>query len=122
MMRMNKNKKGQAGFVITVELLLIVTVLVIGLVAGLTKMRDQTVAELNDTSDAVGAIDQSFSVRGTTWLTPAAIVGATVGFQFDDGVDTAVAGGRVGGDAQVIIYGTAPVAATETTASENTAF
>ncbi len=111
MMRMNKNKKGQAGFVITVELLLIVVVLVMGLITGWTKVRDQSLAELGDTGDAIGAIDQSYINRGTNWLTALGPVAAHAGFQFDDAADTAAAA-VVGGDAATVSYGGAITAAT----------
>ena len=109
MMKMNKNKKGQAGFVITVELLLIVVILVMGLVSGWGKVRDMTVAELGDTGDAVGAIDQTYTLRGTNWTNPSGVIAAHAGFQFDDATDPVAAG--VGGDGIIIQYGTAPTAA-----------
>jgi len=108
---MNKNKKGQAGFVITVELLLIVVILVMGLVAGWTKVRDQTLAELSDTASGIGAMDQSYKVWGTQWLGPLAAAGiaAHAGFQFDDDVDNATLT-AVGGDGVTIGYSSAPTA------------
>ena len=109
MMRMNKNKKGQAGFVITVELLLIVVILVMGLITGWTKVRDQSVAELMDTGSAIGAIDQSYINFGTSWLSAVGPIAAHAGFQYDDAVDTGTAT-TVGGDGATIAYSTAPVA------------
>lgn len=109
MMRMNKNKKGQAGFVITVELLLIVVILVMGLITGWTKVRDQSVAELMDTGSAIGAIDQSYINFGTNWLGAIGPIAAHAGFQYDDAVDTAAAA-AVGGDGAIIAYSTAPTA------------
>lgn len=118
MMRMNKNKKGQAGFVITVELLLIVVILVMGLITGFTKLRDQSIAELGDTADAIGAIDQSYKHFGTTWLVAlSGSIAAHAGFQFDDAIDTATLT-AVGGDGAQVAYGTAPVGA----AAGNTLF
>lgn len=54
----------EAGFVVTVEMILVATVLVIGLVAGLTVLRDSVLSELSDTAQAFGAVDQSFGVSG----------------------------------------------------------
>jgi hypothetical protein len=105
MMRMNKNKKGQAGFVITVELLLIVVILVMGLVTGWAKVRDQSLAELGDTGDAIGAIDQSYQVMGTRWLTAIGIMAAHTPFGFTDAVDTA-ATTAIGGDGATQEYNT----------------
>lgn len=117
MMRMNKNKKGQAGFVITVELLLIVVILVMGLTTGWTKVRDQSIAELSDTGSAIGAIDQSYINYGTNWLGPlAGPIAAHAGFQFDDAVDTATLT-AVGGDGVLAAYSSAPTPAVTGTAA-----
>ncbi len=56
----------EAGFVVSSELVLIATVMVIGLLAGLTTVRDQVVQELADVADAVSEIDQSYSFSGIT--------------------------------------------------------
>lgn len=114
MMKMNKNKKGQSGFVITAELLLIVTILVFGLVTGWSKVRDQSLAELGDTGDAIGAIDQSYQVFGTRWLNGIALA-AHAGFAFLDDVDTA-APTDIGGDGQLQEYASTPTGAVTGTA------
>jgi hypothetical protein len=51
----------EAGFVVSTELVLIATILVIGLIVGQTTLRDQVVTELADVADAVSAIDQGFA-------------------------------------------------------------
>jgi len=56
----------QRGFVISTELVLIAVLLVIGLIAGLTTLRDQVVQELGDLAAAIGAINQSYSFSGVT--------------------------------------------------------
>lgn len=56
----------EAGFVVSTELILIATILVIGLIAGLTTVRDQVVQELGDTADAVSNINQSYSFSAVT--------------------------------------------------------
>jgi Flp pilus assembly pilin Flp len=56
----------QRGFVISTELVLIATIMVIGLIAGLTTLRDQVVQELGDVASAIGAINQSYSFSGVT--------------------------------------------------------
>lgn len=45
-----------AGFVITVELLLVTVLLGVGLLTGLTQLRDQTLAQLDATGQAIGSI------------------------------------------------------------------
>src|SRR5947209_295587 len=99
MMRMSARKKGrQAGFVVTAELLLISTVLVLGLLTGWTKVRDQVLAELSDTGSAIGAINQSYTVHGTTWDGTNTIAQVS-GFAFADLSDAnGGTGNAVGGD------------------------
>jgi hypothetical protein len=76
----------QDGFVITSELLLIVTILVIGLIVGMVAVRDAVVQELGDVAAAIGALDQSYQYNGTT--SACATQGAfTSGGQFVDQPD-----------------------------------
>ena len=56
----------EAGFVVSAELVLIATVLVIGMLVGLVTIRDQVVQELGDVADAFSEIDQSYSYSGVT--------------------------------------------------------
>ena len=112
-MKLNKNKKGQAGFVITAELLLITVVLVLGLVTGWAKLRDQTLAELSDTGSAIGSIDQGFEIVGTDWASGGGAVAATAGFGFQDVRDLGgESAGAIGGDSILIVYDAAAVLST----------
>lgn len=54
----------QGGFVLTTELVLLSTVLVIGLVAGMVSMRDALTAEMEDVSEAIGQLDQTYAFNG----------------------------------------------------------
>ena len=72
----------QRGFVISTELVLIAVLLVIGLIAGLTTLRDQVVQELGDLAAAIGAINQSYSFSGVTGHSA-----STAGSVFADLVD-----------------------------------
>ncbi len=49
------------GFILSSELVLIGTILVIGMITGLTSVRNAVVTELADVADAIGLIDQSYS-------------------------------------------------------------
>ena len=49
----------ESGFIVTMELLLIVTIVVIGMIAGLTVLRDAIVSELNDVAQAVDSMNQA---------------------------------------------------------------
>ncbi len=79
----------EAGFVVTVEMILVATVVVIGIVAGLTVVRDAILAELQDTANAINAVNQSYGIAGATVAgadadTPIAKNGNTV---FNDAVE-----------------------------------
>ncbi len=52
------------GFVISAELVLVLTIAVLGMVVGLTAVRDSITSELNDLSNAFGAINQSYNYKG----------------------------------------------------------
>ncbi len=54
--------------VLTFEWVLLISVLVIGIVGGLTAARDAIISELGDVAGAAVAIDQSFTVNADPWL------------------------------------------------------
>jgi hypothetical protein len=56
----------EAGFVVSTELALIATILVIGLVVGLTSIRDQVVQELADIGGMISQLNQSYSFSAIT--------------------------------------------------------
>lgn len=56
----------EAGFIVSAELVLIATILVIGLVVGLSEVQHAVNAELNDVGDAIGQLNQSYSFSGFT--------------------------------------------------------
>jgi Flp pilus assembly pilin Flp len=56
----------EAGFVVSTELALIATILVIGMVVGLTSIRDQVVQELADIAGMVSQLNQSYSFSAIT--------------------------------------------------------
>ena len=58
--------KDESGFVVSTELILIATILVIGMIVGLTTLRDQVVTELSDVADAISALDQSYAYSDIT--------------------------------------------------------
>jgi len=76
-------KKSQAGFVMTTELVLILSVMVIGMVVGLVTMRDSLTAEMEDVAEAIGQLDQSYAfdglvnAEGTAFLEGSGFVDAT---------------------------------------------
>ena len=54
----------EAGFIVSAELVLIATILVIGLIVGLSSIQHAIVQELNDVGDAVGRLNQSYFFSG----------------------------------------------------------
>ena len=54
----------EAGFIISAELVLVMTIGVLAMVVGLTAVRDSVTHEMNDISHAVGAVSQSYNVTG----------------------------------------------------------
>ncbi len=53
----------EAGFLISAELLLILTLMICGVVVGMATVRDALVQELGDVAEAIGALDQSYNYR-----------------------------------------------------------
>lgn len=61
---MKKQQKKQAGFIVSAELVLIATILVIGLIVGMVTIRNAMTAEMDDVAEAIGALDQSYTFQG----------------------------------------------------------
>ncbi len=55
---------GEDGVVLSAEIVLVATILVLGMIVGLVEVQAAVVAELSDLSTAVGNLDQSFSTSG----------------------------------------------------------
>jgi len=86
------NTKQSKGFVLTAELILLVTILILGSVIGMVSMRDSLNAEMDDVSEAIGALDQGYEFDGiVNDQATATIAGST----WDDAIDT-LAGDGVG--------------------------
>jgi len=56
----------EAGFVVSSELVLIATTLVLAITVGMASVRDQVVQELGDVAMAIASINQSYSFSGIT--------------------------------------------------------
>ena len=82
---LNNLWQDEAGFVITSELLIIVTIAVIGMIVGYVAIRDALVQELGDVAAAIGALDQSYNYAGVTNACSSAF---TRGGRFADQLDT----------------------------------
>ena len=60
----------ECGFIVSAELVLVATILVIGVVVGLSEIQHAVNAELNDVADAVGSLNQSYFTSGFTAKKP----------------------------------------------------
>ncbi len=78
-------QRKQGGFIMTSELILLVTVMVIGMIVGLVTMRDAATAEMEDVAEAIGQLDQSYAFSGMKNAEGTANVD---GSSFTDAVDT----------------------------------
>ncbi len=75
----------EAGFIVSAELVLIATLLVIGLIVGLSEVQHAIVSELNDVADAIGELNQCYSFSGFHKRDIGGVVHAvTYGSDFED--------------------------------------
>lgn len=74
--------RDEHGFIVSSELVFVATLLVIGMVTGLTTIRDQVLSELGDLADAVSEVDQSFTIAAMTGHSA-----STAGVDFTDEED-----------------------------------
>lgn len=72
----------EAGAIISAEIVLVATILVIGMIVGLKSVRDAVVTELADVAQAIANLDQSYSFTGITGHGA-----ATAGANFVDSAD-----------------------------------
>ena len=54
----------QQGFIVSIELILLSTILIIGLITGMTALRDAVVSELSDVGGAIQDLNQSYEFMG----------------------------------------------------------
>jgi hypothetical protein len=80
--------RDEAGFIISAELVLVATLLVIGLVVGLSEIQYAVAQELNDVADAIGALNQSYCFSGfSACKSNGGLKSAFAGSAFSDSVD-----------------------------------
>ena len=58
--------KEDAGAIVSAEIMLVASILVVGVIAGLASLRDSVVTELADVAQALANVNQSFSVSGVS--------------------------------------------------------
>lgn len=69
----------QCGAILSAELVLIMVLLVIGLIVGLTALRDAIALQLGDVAGAVAALDPGFEFGGLTYNSNGAFGGTALG-------------------------------------------
>ena len=81
--------RDEAGVILSAELVLVGTILVIGMLVGLVELQCAVVGELSDLGDALGNLDQSYQTSGiTSFKSYGRIKAATAGARYQDGPDT----------------------------------
>lgn len=80
--------RDDAGFIVSAELVLVATLLVIGLVVGLSEIQHSVVQELNDVGEAIGKLNQSYAYTGfSAWKNCWGVKSYTNGSFFVDVAD-----------------------------------
>ena len=78
----------ETGFVVSAELVLVLTIAVLAMVVGLTALRDALSHELVDLGNAFGSANQSYNVNGLSKPKHRGKAhGAIAGFGFNDNAD-----------------------------------
>lgn len=54
----------ESGVIVSAEIVLVGTILVLGMITGLVELQAAVLYELTDLSDAIGNVDQSFQTSG----------------------------------------------------------
>ena len=79
--------KDENGFIISAELVLVMTIGVLAMVVGLTAVRDSVTHEMNDISHAIGAVSQTYTVNGLEKACHNGSHASIKGFGFNDDAD-----------------------------------
>jgi hypothetical protein len=77
----------ESGVIISAELVLVLTIAVLAMVVGLTEVTVAVNTELNDISNAIGALNQSFSFTGFCSTSHGKLKSFVAGSAFFDRVD-----------------------------------
>ena len=77
----------ESGVILTAELVLIATILVLGVVVGLVELQSAIIGELNDLGSAFGNLSQSYSISGFGSVKPGGFKARTFGAAFTDTLD-----------------------------------
>ena len=76
------------GVILSAELVLIGTILILGMIVGLVGLQTAVVAELSDLGNSFGNLDQSYQTSGVTSLKFNGVRASTAGSSFFDSPDS----------------------------------
>ncbi|MCA9076313.1 MAG: hypothetical protein KDA93_14885 [Planctomycetaceae bacterium] len=78
------------GFIVSAELVIVATLVVVGLIVGLSEVQHAVVSELNDVGDAIGSLNQGYRFSGFRKLKNAggALGAQSYGSRFADTMDS----------------------------------
>ncbi len=74
----------EAGAVVSGDLVLVMTFVVLGLLVGLVELQDSIVNELNDIGEAIGSLNQSYYAHGKSSTSGRVLKAASAGSSFTD--------------------------------------
>jgi hypothetical protein len=77
----------EAGFIVSAELVLVATILVIGMIVGLSEVQHAVVQELGDVGEAIGSVNQSYGYTGFSAVKAKGPSSFTSGSVFTDSTD-----------------------------------
>lgn len=87
MKTMNQLWNDEAGFVISAELVLVLTIAVLAMVVGLSEVAVAVNTELNDVSNAIGHLNQTYHVTGFYSASGGKLKSTVAGTSFYDAID-----------------------------------
>jgi hypothetical protein len=82
----------EAGFIVSAELVLVATLLVLGMIVGLTILRNQVVQELADLGQAIGMLSQGYWYPGVEKSEGGTVFAVTDGSNYEDALDACQTG------------------------------
>jgi len=86
-MLVSKLLRDEGGFIVSAELVLVATILVVGMIVGLSEVQHAVVSELNDVGDAIGSVNQGYFFSGFSKRDFNTVHAATYGSRFFDSFD-----------------------------------
>ena len=76
----------ECGFIISAELVLVATILILGMMVGLVQLQASVIAELNDVACAIGSLNQGFTLFMPSTTKGGHVIGLN-GSSFEDNID-----------------------------------